>query len=71
MKNPCGSTVRRYSAPIIDLNKYLAVFPRAKTSDKMFETELNEILLNSVPNRWSSQAYVQRFDFESTTLKEM
>ena len=31
--------------------------------------EINEILLNSIPNRWSKQEYVQIFDCESITLK--
>ena len=28
-------------------------------------TELNEILLNSTPNIWSEQAYVQSFYYET------
>ena len=32
--------------------------------------ELNEILLNSMPNIWSEHAYVQNFDFESITFKK-
>ena len=31
--------------------------------------ELNEIMLNSIPNIWIKQAYVQVFDFESITIK--
>ena len=31
--------------------------------------ELNEIMLNSIPNIWIKQAYVQEFDFESITIK--
>ena len=33
-------------------------------------TELNEILLNSMPNIWSKHAYVQDFDFDSITFKK-
>ena len=33
-------------------------------------TELNEILLISIPKSWSKQAYVQVFDFEYTTLNK-
>ena len=54
---------------LVDLNEYLAVFPGAKISDKMFMTELNEILLNSIPNSWNNQAYVKEFDCESITFK--
>ena len=32
-------------------------------------TELDRILLNSMPNSWSNQAYVQVFDCESITFK--
>ena len=31
--------------------------------------ELNENLLNSMPNSWIKQAYVQGFDSESITFK--
>ena len=50
-----------------DLNEYLAVFPGEKASDKICETELNEIVLNSMPTRYIRQAYVQGFYFESIT----
>ena len=39
-------------------------------ADKMGITELNEILLNSMPNRWSKQAYVQGFDCETISFKK-
>ena len=32
---------------MIDVNEYLADLPGAKSSDKIGETELNKILLNS------------------------
>ena len=65
MKNPCGLKVRRCTDCMIDLNKYLSVFPGAKASDKTCETELNEILLNIMPNIWNSQAHVHGFDCET------
>ena len=34
-------------------------------ADKIVVTESNEILLNSMPNIWSKQAYLQGFDYES------
>ena len=38
---------------------------------KFCETELNEIVLNSMPNIWISQACVQGFDYETITLKSV
>ena len=31
--------------------------------------EINEILLNSIPNSWIKQVYVKGFDCESITFK--
>ena len=31
-------------------------------------TELNDILINSTPNSWIKQLYVQVFDYESITF---
>ena len=39
-------------------------------TDKIRVTKLNEILLNSIPNIWSKQAYVKGFGFESITFKK-
>ena len=52
---------------MIDLNEYLATFPEAKASNKNSDTELNEIVLNIIPNVWSEQAYVKGFDCEYIT----
>ena len=41
-------------ARLIDLNEYLDSFPVATITDKIGVTELNEIIFNSVPNRWSN-----------------
>ena len=65
MRKLRGLKVRRYTAYLIDLNKYLASFSRGKLSDKIGVTELNESFLDSMPNRWTKQAYVQRFACES------
>ena len=51
MRKPCGLEVRRYAACMIDIKDYLDFFPGAKASEKNCETELNEILLNSVNYR--------------------
>ena len=52
---------------MIDINKYLSVFPGSKESNKIWETELNEILLHRMPNRWSRQTYVKGFDCVNIT----
>ena len=55
MKNTRSLKVRRYAARVIDLNEYLASFPGATMANKMDVTELNKILLNSMPDIWSKQ----------------
>ena len=61
--------VRRYAARMVDINEYLASFLGTTLSDKIDVTELNDILLNIMPNSWSKQAYVQGFDCESFFFK--
>ena len=39
--------------------------PGAKSSDKIGEIEINEILLNSIPNIWIKLVYVKGFDCET------
>ena len=39
-------------------------------NDKIGVTELNKILLNSMPNSWSKQAYIQGLDCESITFNK-
>ena len=58
MKNLCSLTVRCYVSRLIDLNKYLASFPGATFTDEICVTELNRILLKSMPNICSKQVYV-------------
>ena len=43
---------------MIDINDFMSVFHGAKEGGKFCETELNEILFNSIPNSCSRQAYV-------------
>ena len=69
MKKPYRLKVRRYTERLIDLDEYLAFFPGAIMTDKIGVTELNEILLNSMPNIWYNQAYVQGFDYEYISFK--
>ena len=68
VKKTRSMTIRHYAAHLIDLNEYLASFPGATLTDNIGVTKLNEILLNSMPNSWSKQAYVQGFDCESITF---
>ena len=70
MKNPHRLKVRRYAAGLIYLNEYLISFPGATMADKKVVTELNDILLNRMPNSWSKQAYVQGFDCETISFKK-
>ena len=70
MRKPQELRVRLYNACLIDINEYLATFLGEKSSDKICEAELNEILLNSMPNGWTSQGYWQGFDCETITLKK-
>ena len=69
MKKPRSLKVRCYTARLIDLNEYLALFPGATMSDNMGITELNKILSNSMSNSWSKKAYLQGFDCETIPLK--
>ena len=44
--------------------------PGTNFTDKISITELNEILLNSIPNSWSKKAYVQDFGWDSIALNK-
>ena len=68
MKKPRCLKVRKYADRLIDINEYLALFPGSKLTDKIGMTGLNEILLNSMSNSWSNQAYVQLFDCKSISF---
>ena len=54
---------------LVELNKYLDVFPGENISDKIHVVELNLKNLNIVPNSWIKQAYVEVFYCESITFK--
>ena len=68
MKKTRSLTVRRHAARLIDLNEYLVSFPGVNLTNNIDVTELNEIILNIMPNRWSKQAYVQGFGCEYITF---
>ena len=48
-----------YEARLINLIGYLASFPGDTMDDKIGFTELNEIVLKSMPNSWTKTVYVQ------------
>ena len=68
---PCELKVRYYDVCLIGLNEYLAAFPGAKESDKVGKTELNEIVLNGMPNGLRSKSYVQGFDCKFITKQSV
>ena len=52
MRKPGGLKLRHYSSCLIDVNKYLDVFPVSKSSDKICVTELNDFFSNSMLNSY-------------------
>ena len=48
----------------------MAALPGAKESDKIGETDLHGILLNSMTNGWIKKAYGKGFDCENITFKK-
>ena len=71
IRKPYGLKLRCCVARLIDLNEYLPSFPGSTPAHKIGMTELNEILLNSMPNSRSKQAYVQGFDWKYITSKNL
>ena len=54
---------------MVYINEYLNVLLVVKAGYNIGEKELNEILLNSMPNVWIKQACVQGFYCETITFK--
>ena len=50
MNKPRGLKERHYKARLFDSDEYLDLLPGADLSDKIGVTELNEILLSSMPH---------------------
>ena len=71
MRNIHKSRLGCYAPSKVELNGYLTVLPGGKENDKIGETEVNKIPLNSMPNRWIKQAYIQVFYCETITFKNM
>ena len=69
MSKPRGLKERQHAARLIDINKYLAVLPGEKASEKTCVTELNKMFSNIMSNIWINQTYVQGFEYESIYLK--
>ena len=70
MRSPRELKVRCYAPHNIDPNEYLAAFHGAKAHEKISETKMNEIILNSMPNIWSKKLHVQGFYCEYITFKK-
>ena len=68
IRKPLGLKVMDYTAHMINTNKSLSAFPGRKESYKISEMELNENVLNIMPNEWSNQAYVQGFHYAYITF---
>ena len=54
---------------MIDINEYLSVFPGENPIEKIGKTELNKIILNSIPNVWGRQVYMQGFYCETINFE--
>ena len=52
------------------MNKYLTLLPGAKTFWKIGVTELNDILLNRMPNSRSKKTHVEGFYCEAINFKK-
>ena len=57
-------------AHLIDMNEYFSSFPGATLDDKIDVTELNDIILNSIPNSWFKQDHAQGFYCKSISFKK-
>ena len=51
-ESPHRLKVRRYDVHLIYLNEYFAPFQGATMADNMVVTDLNDILLHSMPNSY-------------------
>ena len=70
MRKPRELKVTCYTARMVDINENLSALPGAKEGEKIFDMEINEILLNIISNGQIKQLYVQCFDFETITFKQ-
>ena len=70
IKKTLSLKVGHYAARLIDLNEYLASFPGKTIYNKISVTELNGVILNSMPTSWSKQEFVQGFHCKYISLKK-
>ena len=71
IRKACELKVRPYADLMIDINGYLAAFTGGKASDNIGETELKEIILNSMKNERGKKMGMHCFDCETITFKSM
>ena len=64
MRKPFEFKVSCYAVHMVKLNHKFSILYRAKESDKIRETELNENIFYIMPNCWIGKAYVNDFYFE-------
>ena len=69
MREPLKLKVRHCAAHIIGLNDFSYAFPGAKARNKIGDTELNKIIMNTVKNVLSNKVYMQGFYCGSIFLK--
>ena len=63
MKKPRVLPMKILVARIIDLNNCLLLFPLSNNSKKMYEEDINKILLHAAPNGLAKQAHTPVWDF--------
>ena len=66
-KKAHGLKVRHHDDHMINPNEDFYVFHWEKGSDEICKIELNKIVLNSMPNSWNNQTYMQGFDCKTIT----
>ena len=52
VSKPRELMLRRYAAHMVKLSQHLVVFPGSNHNNKNVETEINDIILHSIPNGW-------------------
>ena len=55
MHKPQSISFNCFAARLTEINNYLPLFPESSESKKMDSEELNEILLQCVPNGWAKK----------------
>ena len=71
MQKPWDLPFKHFSARLTELNNYLPLFPGSGAANKIPPEEHNDILLHAVPNGWEKQVYLQGWDFEMKSYKDM